>query len=83
MRCSQLETAFPGAVRERRDAAVVAVAATVEHHGRDAGLLGAPREQLADLARLGRLVTLGRGGYSYHGRIAALADGAREGGLKL
>ena len=24
-----------------------------------------------------------RGGYSYHGRIAALADGAREGGLNL
>ena len=24
-----------------------------------------------------------RGGYSYHGRIAALADGAREGGLDL
>src|ERR1700759_2316776 len=24
-----------------------------------------------------------RGGYRYHGRVAALADGAREGGLKL
>ena len=24
-----------------------------------------------------------RGGYSYHGRVAALADGAREGGLDL
>jgi len=24
-----------------------------------------------------------RGGYSYHGRVAALADGAREGGLNL
>ena len=24
-----------------------------------------------------------RGGYAYHGRIAALADGAREGGLNL
>jgi large subunit ribosomal protein L18 len=24
-----------------------------------------------------------RGGYSYHGRVAALADGAREGGLTL
>jgi len=24
-----------------------------------------------------------RGGYAYHGRVAALADGAREGGLSL
>src|SRR5215471_17023336 len=44
LRCSQLQPAFPGAVRERRDAAVVAIAAAVEHHGRDARLLGAPRE---------------------------------------
>jgi large subunit ribosomal protein L18 len=28
-------------------------------------------------------VVFDRGGYRYHGRIAAVADGAREGGLQL
>ncbi len=41
------------------------------------GQLLAQRAQAAGLRR----VVFDRGGYIYHGRIAALADGARQGGL--
>jgi large subunit ribosomal protein L18 len=42
-------------------------------------------ELLADRARQAGItaVVFDRGGYKYHGRIAAVADGAREGGLQL
>ena len=40
---------------------------------------------LADRAQKAGIgaVVFDRGGYQYHGRIAAVADGAREGGLQL
>jgi large subunit ribosomal protein L18 len=41
------------------------------------GLLIAERAKAAGLRR----VVFDRGGYIYHGRVAALADGARKGGL--
>ena len=51
----ELQAAFAGGVGQRLDAAVIDVAAAVEHHLRDAGLLGALGDQLAD-RRGGRLV---------------------------
>jgi|ERR1700678_767288 large subunit ribosomal protein L18 len=42
-------------------------------------------ELLAERAKSAGIsaVVFDRGGYQYHGRIAAVADGAREGGLQL
>ena len=42
-------------------------------------------ELLAERAKAAGVKTcvFDRGGYQYHGRVAALADGAREGGLKF
>jgi large subunit ribosomal protein L18 len=42
-------------------------------------------ELLAERAKKAGIsaVVFDRGGYKYHGRIAAVADGAREGGLQL
>src|SRR3954469_22402956 len=54
--CSQAQAALAGAVGDRRDPAVVAVAAAVEDDGVDAGGPGPLRHALADLAGLRRLV---------------------------
>ncbi len=47
--------------------------------GREAGKLLAARAQDAGVES----VVFDRGGYLYHGRVAAFAEGAREGGLKF
>jgi large subunit ribosomal protein L18 len=46
---------------------------------RAAGKLLAEKAKAAGITR----VVFDRGGYLYHGRIAAFADGAREGGLEF
>jgi large subunit ribosomal protein L18 len=68
----------------------LAVASTM-----DPGIRAAEGDKTAKARQVGELlarraaeagieaVVFDRGGYRYHGRIAALADGAREGGLKL
>ncbi|HUG02189.1 MAG TPA: 50S ribosomal protein L18 [Longimicrobiales bacterium] len=47
--------------------------------GREAGKLLAERAREAGVES----VVFDRGGYLYHGRVAAFAEGAREGGLKF
>ncbi|MDQ1486947.1 MAG: large subunit ribosomal protein [Actinomycetota bacterium] len=44
--------------------------------------VGALVAERASAAGVGAVV-FDRGGYQYHGRVAAIADGAREGGLTL
>jgi large subunit ribosomal protein L18 len=61
------------------DADVRAVDGDKTAKARRMGELLAQRAKEAGIAA----VVFDRGGYRYHGRVAALADGAREGGLKL
>jgi large subunit ribosomal protein L18 len=46
---------------------------------KQAGILLAQRANAAGIER----AVFDRGGYQYHGRVKALADGAREGGLAV
>jgi large subunit ribosomal protein L18 len=47
--------------------------------GKATGQLLAERAKAAGITR----VVFDRGGYRYHGRVKAVADGAREGGLEF
>ena len=58
--------------------ATLVSASTVEKEF-EVGLLLAERAKAKEIEE----VVFDRGGYVYHGRVAALAEGAREGGLKF
>ena len=61
------------------DATIRAAEGDKTAKARKVGELLAQRAAPAGIAA----VVFDRGGYRYHGRVAALADGAREGGLQL
>jgi large subunit ribosomal protein L18 len=66
--------------------------AYASHLGIKKGFKGSKTEQAAEVGKLLaaaakkadiETVVFDRGGYLYHGRVKALADGAREGGLSF
>ena len=61
------------------DEAIRAAAGDKTAKAKQVGTLLAQRATQAGISA----AVFDRGGYAYHGRIAALADGAREGGLAL
>jgi large subunit ribosomal protein L18 len=66
--------------------------ASASHLGLKKSFKGSKTEQAAEVGKLlaqsakkagVESVVFDRGGYLYHGRVKALADGAREGGLRF
>lgn len=64
--------------------------ASANHLGLKKAFKGSKKEQAAEVGKLlaasaqkagVETIVFDRGGYLYHGRVKALADGAREGGL--
>ena len=80
-RTTQTKTVLPSAQKGAKKTPVEALAAISENRkvaiAREVGKLLAQRAKEQGVSR----VVFDRGGYAYHGRIAALAEGAREVGL--
>jgi len=77
----QVRTELPSAEKGAKKTPVEALAAIADNRkvaiAREVGKLVAERAREKGISR----VVFDRGGYAYHGRVAALAEGAREVGL--
>ena len=77
------KTVLAAAVKGEKKTPVEALAAIANNHkvalAREVGKLVAQRAKEKGIEQ----VVFDRGGYPYHGRVAALAEGAREVGLKF
>jgi ribosomal protein L18 len=82
-RAVQTKTVLPSAQKGEKKTPVEALAAISDNRkvalAREVGKLVAQRAKEKGLSR----VVFDRGGYAYHGRVAALAEGAREVGLEF
>lgn len=80
---TQVKTELPSAVKGAKKTPVEALAAIADNRkvaiAREVGKLVAQRAREKGVNR----VVFDRGGYAYHGRVAALAEGARETGLSF
>lgn len=80
---AQTKTVLPSAQKGEKKTPVEALVAITNNHkvalSREVGKLVARRAQEQGIEQ----VVFDRGGYPYHGRVAALAEGAREVGLKF
>jgi hypothetical protein len=80
---SQSKTVLPSAQKRERKTPQEALIPIANNHkvalAREVGKLLAQRAQQKGVTQ----VVFDRGGYAYHGRVAALAEGAREVGLNF
>jgi len=80
---TQVKTQLPSAVRGAKKTPVEALEAIADNRkvalAREVGKLVAQRAKDKGISQ----VVFDRGGYAYHGRVAALAEGAREIGLSF
>jgi ribosomal protein L18 len=80
---AQVKTTLPTAQKGAAKTPIEALAAIADNRkvavAREVGKLVAQRAKEKGVSR----VVFDRGGYAYHGRVAALAEGARESGLNF